>query len=66
MKGFVGVSDYDWFAFLAQQPGIDEVNFWLKRQIRWISNPRPCLWLISNRLCTCEGNKISKPSKVFS
>ena len=28
MKGFVGVTDNDWFAFLAQQPGIDEVNFW--------------------------------------
>jgi putative restriction endonuclease len=28
MKGFVGVTDNDWFVFLAQQPGIDEVNFW--------------------------------------
>jgi len=28
MKGFVGVTDNDWFAFLYQQPGIDEVNFW--------------------------------------
>lgn len=28
MKGFVGVTDNDWFAFLAQQPDIDEVNFW--------------------------------------
>jgi putative restriction endonuclease len=28
MKGFVGVTDNDWFAFLAQQPGIDEVKFW--------------------------------------
>jgi len=28
MKGFVGVTDNSWFAFLAQQPGIDEVNFW--------------------------------------
>jgi len=28
MKGFVGVTDNDWFAFLSQQPGIDEVNFW--------------------------------------
>jgi hypothetical protein len=27
MKGFVGVTDNDWFAFLSQQPGIDEVNF---------------------------------------
>jgi putative restriction endonuclease len=28
MKGFVGVTDNDWFTFLSQQPGIDEVNFW--------------------------------------
>jgi len=28
MKDFVGVTDNDWFAFLTQQSGIDEVNFW--------------------------------------
>ena len=28
MNAFVGVTDNDWFAFLSQQPGIDEVNFW--------------------------------------
>jgi len=28
MKAFVGVTDNDWFAFLSQQLGIDEVNFW--------------------------------------
>ena len=28
MKGFVGVTDNDWFEFLSKQPGIDEVNFW--------------------------------------
>jgi len=27
MKGFIGVTDNSWFAFLSQQPGIDEVNF---------------------------------------
>ena len=27
MKGFVGVTDNGWFAFLSQQPGIDEDNF---------------------------------------
>jgi len=26
--GSTGVTDNDWFAFLAQQPEIDEVNFW--------------------------------------
>lgn len=28
MKAFVGVTDNEWFAFLAKLPGIDEVNFW--------------------------------------
>ena len=28
MRFFVGVTDYDWFRFLASRPGIDEVNFW--------------------------------------
>ena len=28
MRGFVGITDNDWFAFLFQQPGIDEANFW--------------------------------------
>jgi hypothetical protein len=27
MKGFVGATDNEWFAFLSQQPGIGEVNF---------------------------------------
>lgn len=28
MKGYVGVTDNDWFDFLSQKPEIDEVNFW--------------------------------------
>ena len=28
MKGYVGVTDNDWFDFLSQQQEIDEVNFW--------------------------------------
>jgi putative restriction endonuclease len=28
MRFFVGVTDYDWFRFLAARPDIDEVNFW--------------------------------------
>jgi hypothetical protein len=28
MKGFDGVTDNDWFAFLSQQLGLDEMNFW--------------------------------------
>jgi hypothetical protein len=30
MKGFAGVTDDDWFAFLSQQPRIDEMSFWGK------------------------------------
>jgi len=33
MAGSIGVTDTDWFAFLAQQPGIDEVIFWQPRRI---------------------------------
>jgi putative restriction endonuclease len=28
MQAYVAVTDPDWFRFLSQQPGIDEVNFW--------------------------------------
>ena len=28
MRFFVGVTDFDWFRFLASRPDIDEVNFW--------------------------------------
>jgi hypothetical protein len=28
MKGYIGVTDNDWFNFLSHQPEIDEVNFW--------------------------------------
>ena len=28
MKGYVGVTDNNWFDFLSQRPEIDEVNFW--------------------------------------
>lgn len=28
MKGYIGITDGDWFRFLASQPGIEEVNFW--------------------------------------
>lgn len=28
MRAYVAVTDGDWFRFLSEQPGIDEVNFW--------------------------------------
>jgi putative restriction endonuclease len=28
MRFFIGITDYDWFRYLASRPNIDEVNFW--------------------------------------
>jgi putative restriction endonuclease len=28
MNAFVGITDYDWFRFLASRPDLEEVNFW--------------------------------------
>lgn len=28
LKAYVGVTDFDWYRFLASQPDLDEVNFW--------------------------------------
>lgn len=28
MRGYIGNTDFEWYRFLASQPGIDEVNFW--------------------------------------
>ena len=28
MKAFVGITDRDWFEFLASRPALDEINFW--------------------------------------
>jgi len=39
MKGFIGVTDNDWFDFLSQQPGIDGMNFWQARQRKKILQP---------------------------
>lgn len=44
MKGFIGVTDNEWFSFLSQQPGIDEVNFWQpggQTQFRYLSAGEP-------------------------
>jgi putative restriction endonuclease len=44
MKGFIGITDNDWFAFLSQQPGIDEVNFWQpggQTQFRYLNAGEP-------------------------
>lgn len=28
MKGYIGLTDRDWFSFLQRRPRVDEVNFW--------------------------------------
>ncbi len=28
MKAYIGVTDRDWYTFLSQSPGLDELNFW--------------------------------------
>jgi putative restriction endonuclease len=33
MRAYVAPTDNDWFAFLARQPGIDEVNFWMPKPL---------------------------------
>jgi len=38
IEGFIGVTDNEWFAFLSQQPGIDEVNFWQPGRRSWINH----------------------------
>jgi putative restriction endonuclease len=47
MNGWVGVTDNEWFAFLARQPEIDEVNFWQpggKTQFRVLKPGEPFLF----------------------
>jgi putative restriction endonuclease len=34
MRGYVGVTDDQWYRFLAARPGITEVNFWRPKDIR--------------------------------
>ncbi len=28
MRGTISITDWEWFQFLREQPGLDEVNFW--------------------------------------
>jgi putative restriction endonuclease len=41
MRFFVGVTDYDWFRFLAARPDIDEVNFWQPTSRRLAATLKP-------------------------
>jgi putative restriction endonuclease len=41
MNLYVGVTDNDWYRFLSQRPGIDEVNFWQPGGKQRFRNLRP-------------------------
>jgi len=41
LRFFVGVTDYDWFRFLASRPGLDEVNFWQPSERRLTATLQP-------------------------
>ena len=34
MLGYIGVTDHEWFQFLASEPPLDEVNFWRPSDLR--------------------------------
>ena len=33
MRAYVGVTDQDWYHFLASRPGLTEANFWRPREV---------------------------------
>jgi putative restriction endonuclease len=41
MRAYVGVTDDNWFRFLASRPSINEVNFWRPRDTRLFSSLSP-------------------------
>jgi len=54
LKAFVGVTDNDWFNFLASMPGIDEVNFWQPgggRLFKALNPGDPFLFKLHGRDC---------------
>ena len=34
MRGTISITDWEWFQFLREQPGLDEVNFWRPTDLR--------------------------------
>ncbi len=53
MKGFVGVTDNDWFSFPSQQAEIAEVNFWQpggRTQFRSLRPGEPFLFKLHSPL----------------
>jgi hypothetical protein len=40
MRGYVGVTDNEWYAFLASRPEITQVNFWRPGGKEFRATPR--------------------------
>lgn len=34
MRGVISITDWEWFQFLREHPGLDEVNFWRPTDVR--------------------------------
>ncbi len=52
MRAFVANTDYDWYAFLAGQPDLDEVNFWKpsgKTGFQFLSTGEPFFFKLKQR-----------------
>ena len=68
MRGYVGVTDNDWFSFLTQQPGIDEVNFWQpggSRLFRALQPGEPFLFKLHSPLSFIAGGGFFAHSTIL-
>ena len=68
MNGFVAVTDNHWFAFLSQQPEIDEVNFWQPRgrsQFRSLKTGEPFFFKLRSPLNYIAGGGFFAHSTIL-
>ena len=68
MKGYIGVTDNDWFTFLSQQPEIDEVNFWQpggRSQFRSLQPDEPFFFNLHFPLKTFTENGLEPKSVIL-
>ncbi|MFE4120080.1 HNH endonuclease [Priestia sp. YIM B13486] len=50
MKGYIGVTSREWFAYLAKKDNIDEINFWRKNTANFnvLTKGEPFFFLVKN------------------
>ena len=68
MKGYIGVTDDDWFTFLSYQPGIDEVNFWQpggRSQFKSLQPGEPFLFKLHSPLNYIAGGAFFAHSSIL-